>query len=251
MIKKSYSNRTNFEKKNIMGVAFSDLSIAQVLEYIEKIVKNTPGKHYLVTPNPEILVMASVDIRYKNALNGADLALADGVGVILASWLLGNRIRHRIAGVDLVENVVKHVAEKPITVGFLGGGPGIAVKTADCLKKKYPGLRVGLTFEGKPDNQTIQQIKDSKTDILFVAFGSPQQEIWISENIEKLPAKISIGVGGAFDFISGRVNRAPLWMRKIGLEWLFRLFVQPWRIRRQLSLLTFIYLVFKKRFVDK
>jgi N-acetylglucosaminyldiphosphoundecaprenol N-acetyl-beta-D-mannosaminyltransferase len=127
-------------------------------------------------------------------------------------------------------------------VGFLGAGPNIAEKTVECLKEKYPGLKVGLVAK-----EWSESLKDKQVDILFVAFGSPKQEIWISENLEKLPVKVVIGVGGAFDFISGKVRRAPLFMRKIGLEWLFRLIIQPWRIKRQLRLIQFIFLVLKAR----
>jgi N-acetylglucosaminyldiphosphoundecaprenol N-acetyl-beta-D-mannosaminyltransferase len=141
--------------------------------------------------------------------------------------------------VDLVESLSKEVSKQPITVGFLGAGPNIAELTAECLRKKYPGLKVGLVSK-----DWLEELKNKKVDILFVAFGSPKQEIWISENLGVLPAKVVIGVGGAFDFISGKVRRAPLCMRKIGLEWLFRLIIQPWRIKRQLRLIQFVYLVF-------
>jgi N-acetylglucosaminyldiphosphoundecaprenol N-acetyl-beta-D-mannosaminyltransferase len=94
-------------------------------------------------------------------------------------------------------------------------------------------------------------LKDKKVDILFVAFGSPKQEIWLSENLKKLPVKVAMGVGGSFDFISGRVSRAPRILRALGLEWLFRLVIQPWRIKRQLSLLAFIFLIFKEKFSYK
>ena len=131
-------------------------------------------------------------------------------------------------------------------MGFLGAGPSVAVKTAECLEKKYKGLKISMVSQ-----EWSEELKSKKTDILFVAFGSPKQEIWIAENLNQLPAKVVIGVGGAFDFISGKVRRAPVFIRQLGLEWLFRLIIQPWRIKRQLKLLTFIDLVLKEKFSAK
>ena len=252
---KTYSKKDDFEKINILGVWFSNVNYQQVLEYLLKIVKNDSRGHFLVTPNPEILMLADRSSEYEEALNSADLALADGVGITWAAKVVGKSFIARIAGVDLVENLCRDVAKRPITVGFLGGGRGVAEKTADCLSKKYPRLQISLIYEGGPDNKTLDFIKKEteklngkKIDILFVAFGSPKQELWIYSNLKDLSAKLTIGVGGAFDFISGNVKRAPIWIRKIGLEWLFRLIVQPWRIKRQLSLIKFIVLVLKKKF---
>ena len=256
---KTYSNENNFGKIKILKVGFNNLNYDQVLEYLLKTLKEYNKNQYFVTPNPELLVIADSNNSYEKVLNSADLALADGVGVVWASNLLGRPLNDRIPGADLMENLCRDVADRPIIVGFLGGGPGIAEKTSECLRKKYPSLKVSLTFEGGPDDKTLDYIKkeiknkdDKKLDILFVAFGSPKQEIWISENLKDLPAKVTIGVGGAFDFNSGKVKRAPAGIRKLGLEWLFRLITQPWRIKRQLSLLTFIYLVFRdKLFAQK
>jgi N-acetylglucosaminyldiphosphoundecaprenol N-acetyl-beta-D-mannosaminyltransferase len=175
-------------------------------------------------------------------LNGAKLALPDGVGVMIAAQLLGTTLKQRIHGTDLVESLCREVSNRPITVGFLGAGPSVAENAAECLKEKYPGLRVGLVA-----SEWSSALKEKKVDILFVAFGSPKQEIWIADNLNILPAKVVVGVGGAFDFISGKVARSPLFLRKIGLEWLFRLIIQPWRIKRQLSLIKFIFLVLKQR----
>jgi len=239
-----------FEKKIILGIRFNNAPENLILEYIVNSVKNSSEKYYIVTPNPELMVIAQRDTRYKKVLNGARLALPDGVGVMLASKLLKKGINQRITGVDLVNKLCKTVAEKPITVGFLGGGPDIADKTAECLTKKHPGLKVVFAKSGNPDESTINLIK-KKIDILFVAFGSPKQELWISDNLNKLPVKVFIGVGGAFDFISGKVKRAPAWMQDLGLEWLFRLILQPWRWRRQVALIYFIILILKEKFSSK
>ena len=230
-----------FEKIDILGIGFANVTQEQVLEFITKGLENQTEKYYIVTPNPELLVIANADPDYKRILNHARLALADGVGVMLAAKLAWKPLKQRITGVDMVENLCRKVANQPVTVGFIGSGPGVAELAAECLRKKYSGLKVKLVAPEWSD-----EFKDTKIDILFVAFGSPKQEIWISDNLQKLPVKVAIGVGGAFDFISGRVPRAPKFLRSIGLEWLFRLIIQPWRIRRQLSLIKFMFLVITK-----
>lgn len=264
-MKKSHSNNSPFEKKNILGTWFDNVNYHDVLEYSLKIIKNGAKKHYFVTPNPEIIMLARGNARYEKAINDADLALADGAGVLWAGKMLGKSLKARIPGADLLENLCRDVAKRPITVGFLGGGPGVAELTADCLLKKYPELKIGMVLKELTlgnsktrrthfeDSEKIRQahLKDDanqglkKVDILFVAFGSPKQELWISENLKNLPAKITIGVGGAFDFISGKVPRAPRLVRKLGFEWLFRLIIQPWRIKRQLSLVRFTILTLR------
>jgi N-acetylglucosaminyldiphosphoundecaprenol N-acetyl-beta-D-mannosaminyltransferase len=236
----------SINKKKLLGVGFSDANKQEVLEFIVTGLQNQSEKYYIVTPNPELLIIASKDSNYQEVLNNAKLALPDGIGVMIAGKIMGVPLKERIHGVDLVESLSKEVSKQPITVGFLGAGPNIAELTAECLRKKYPGLKVGLVSKDWSD-----ELKNKKIDILFVAFGSPKQEIWISENLGVLPAKVVVGVGGAFDFISGKVRRAPLFMRKIGLEWLFRLIIQPWRIKRQLRLVRFMLLVLKEKSLTK
>lgn len=232
-----------FEKKFLLGIGFTDEKLEDILEYIEKIIKKKEKKVLVVTPNPEILVIANKNSDYKNLLNNADLALIDGVGIVVAGKILGKPLKHKISGVDFIENVCKYVAEKPITIGFLGGGPGVAEKTAECLSRKYEGLKVAFA---SPEWDKVSLRVSA--DILFVAFGSPKQEIWIGKNLKSLPVSVVMGVGGAFDMISGQVVRAPVFIRRLGLEWLFRLIIQPWRIRRQMRLLEFGLLVLREKF---
>ena len=233
----------DFDKTFLLGVGFNNLTETEVLEYIVKNLQKQRKKYYIVTPNPELLVIANNDKDYKKVLNGAELALPDGIGIILGSQLLGKSLKQRITGVDFMEMLCKEVSKRPITVSFLGAGPNVAVKTSECLQKRYPGLNVGWVAQ-----EWSEELKNKETDILFVAFGSPKQEIWISEHLNELPIKVAVGVGGAFDFVSGNVRRAPGFMRRLGLEWLFRLVIQPWRIKRQLSLVKFSYLILKEKF---
>ena len=233
----------SFDKIFLLGVGITNAMEHEVLEYIITGLGQQTEKYFIVTPNPELLVIADNNPKYKDILNRAKLALADGLGVVWGARLLGNPLKERIHGVDLLERLCSGIAKQPITVGFLGAGPNVAEKTSECLIKKYPGLKV--SFASQEWNESL---KSKKTDILFIAFGSPKQELWIAEHISSIPAKVLIGVGGAFDFISGRVPRAPRFLRRLGLEWLFRLVIQPWRIKRQLSLLKFIYLVLREKY---
>lgn len=234
---------TSFEKIYLLGVGVANAKEQEVLEFIYTGLQKPGEKYYIVTPNPELLVIANNNPEYKNILNKAKLALPDGIGVMWGAWLMGKPLQQRITGADFVKSLCNHVSKQPITVGFLGAGPNVAEKTSECLQKLYPGLKVGLAA-----GEWSEELKNKKVDILFVAFGSPKQEIWISGHLSDLPAKVVIGVGGAFDFISGKVPRAPEVLRKLGLEWLFRLVIQPWRIIRQLSLIKFVFLVFKEKF---
>src|SRR3989344_8972540 len=176
-----------FVKKNILGIGFSDVNGEAVLEYILQGLKKPAKKYFIVTPNPEILILARNDTNYKKILNSAKLALPDGMGVIIAGKVLNKELKEKITGVDLVESLCRAVEEKPITVGFLGAGPAVAEQTAECLKKKLPSLKVAFADSGNPDDKTVALVKGSKKeiDILFVAFGSPKQEIWIYENLDK------------------------------------------------------------------
>ncbi|MBI4089219.1 MAG: WecB/TagA/CpsF family glycosyltransferase [Candidatus Levybacteria bacterium] len=284
-------------KNDILGVGIVNATKKEILEYIIKSLEFFKKKYYIVTPNPEFLVLSSKNLEFKNILNKANLALADGIGVIIAAKFLGKPLKGRLTGVELLESLCKEVSEKPITVGFLGGGDGVAEKTAECLRLKHPNLKivfvgkewpnVNLSFRQPRVSDDVQSIargpaasfppatarsqfsfrKNSlrgvgspssgitprskfmipPIDILFVAFGAPKQEIWISENLDKIPVKIAVGVGGAFDYISGKMGRAPTWVQNIGFEWLYRLIRQPWRIKRQFSLLEFIFLVLKEK----
>ncbi len=247
-------------KSYILGVGITNEIEDKILEYLLLGLKSAREKYYIVTPNPEILVHSFGNPHYKKILNEAKIALPDGIGVFLASALMGNIMRERIAGVDFMDEICKRSVKRPITVGFLGGRDGVAERTAECLKAKYPWIEVGFVGEewaksskfptrGLPSSKG-RKVKSSKLelDILFVAFGHPKQEEWIYKNLERLPVRVAMGVGGAFDYISSKVVRAPFMVRAMGFEWLFRLIVEPWRWRRQLVLPKFVWLVLKERF---
>src|ERR1035437_6400393 len=153
----------------LLGVGFNNLRIHDVLELMIKGLEKSEEKYYIVTPNPEILVLANNDPVYKKVINNAKLALPDGIGVMMASRLLSKPLRWRIHGVDLMESICREVSKRPITVGFLGGGANVAESAAECLRVKYPGLKINFTEE-----EWNFEKKHPETDILFVAFGSPK-----------------------------------------------------------------------------
>ncbi len=242
----------------LLGVTITNETTENVLEYVYNHLKNGKNKLFITTPNPEILVYANSHQDYKRLLNQANLSLPDGVGVFIASGLLGNTLKERIPGVDFMEELINKSDGKAVSIGLLGAGRGIAKRTAECLKEKYPWVRIAFAGAEWPDdgfkikdlrfkNTSEASSSQPQIDILFVAFGFPKQEEWISKNLERLPVKAAMGVGGAFDYISGNVPRAPYIIRAMGFEWLYRLIRQPWRFKRQLALFEFIWLVVKDR----
>jgi len=229
-------------KKEVLGVKIDDLNIPEIVETVTRWLKGK-GKHYIVTPNPEIVMMAQRDLELKKILNQADLSIPDGVGLKLATDIVCTS-----PGIDVLEALVKLAADLGFTTGFLGGREMVAQQTADCLQKKYKNLKVVFAEDGgevdaQGNSEDLGKLR--RVDLLFVAFGPPKQEKWINKNLGKIDVKVAMGVGGAFDYLSGKVPRAPKFLRSLGLEWLFRLIMQPWRIKRQLALLKYLSLMVK------
>lgn len=239
---KAYSDNTHLVKTDLFGVGITNETPENILEYIVRSLQKKQKPYYVVTPNPEMIVLASKNPAFRKVLNNAEIASNDGVGLGIAARILGKSLHSRLTGVSLLENVCKRVVDWPITVAFLGGRPKVAEKAAECLKKKYPGLKVAYATE-----ETDSPERLPAADILFVALGAPKQEFWMAEHLGKVKVTVMVGVGGALDYISGGVVRAPSPVRALGLEWLFRLIVQPWRWRRQLALPVFAWMVFKER----
>lgn len=241
--KKSYSKNNHLVKKEILEIGITDASKEEILEYILDSLKNSSKKYYIVTPNPEMIVFAQSHKEVASFLNGAELALCDGVGLLWAAHLLGIPLAERFTGVQLMEKLCEKANNQLITIGFFGGKPGVAELAAECLKQKYPNMKV-VSASSEWNNP---QRHTTPIDILFVALGFPKQEQWMTEHLSKENIRVMVGVGGAFDYLSGKVPRAPEWLQSVGLEWLFRLSVQPWRWKRQLALPKFVWLVLKEK----
>lgn len=233
---------TSLPSIKILGTKITTAPKNDILEFISNCIENNTEKIQIVTPNPEILVHATRSSSFREILNRAQVSLPDGVGVLMADKMLEKGIKERITGVDMMNDLCFLASKRAFTVGFIGGSKGVAEKASKCLVKKYPDLIVSIST----DDATSTSIK-KHIDILFVALGAPKQEEWIAKNLPHLPVTVAMGVGGALDYISGKVPRAPKIARSIGMEWAFRLVRQPWRIKRQLALPYFVYLVLKQR----
>jgi len=222
-------------------------------EALEKIgVFLSDGRqHYIVLPYSDFLVQAQKDEKLKEILNKADLSLSDGVGPVIASYILsGEKLKSRVMGVDLVFALFAKFGPQH-GIFLFGAKEGAAQEAAKNILQKAPQAKIAGTINGYVgDQEAISAINRSGATILLVALGMPKQEKWIYDNLKKMPqVKVAIGVGGAFDFISGRVRRAPKMVQKIGLEWLWRLFARPshWR-KTWRSVVIFSWLVIKSIF---
>jgi N-acetylglucosaminyldiphosphoundecaprenol N-acetyl-beta-D-mannosaminyltransferase len=213
---------------------------------------------YVVTPNVQHIVLLATDQYLRRIYSEAAFVLPDGVSILLAARLLGQRIPQRIAGVDMFEALCRQAASEALRVFLLGGRPGSAEKAAARLQAQYPGLIVcgtccpPLGFENDPSQQDDieARIKAAHPHFLFVALGAPKQEYWIYEHARKLGVPISMGVGGSFEMVAGVVPRAPLWLQDIGLEWLYRLAREPRRLwkRYLICIVRFAQLMLRQRF---
>jgi len=234
----------------ILGVRVDDATYADVLARVDEFVAGG-GPHHIVTLNPEMVMAAHRDPALCRALNSAELNVADGVGLMLAARWLGHPLRERVTGSDGICRLAAHCARRGYRPFFLGAAAGVAEQAAARLASLYPGLQVAGTYAGSPgpedEDEVVARVRAAAPDLLFVAYGVPAEERWIARNRERLAVPVMIGVGGAFDFVAGVTRRAPAWMRRAGLEWLHRLFRQPWRWRRQLALGSFVYLVFRQK----
>lgn len=240
----------------ILDVKINKITEKEVLEKIKDFL-SSKNQHQLVTLNPEMVVEAQKNSYFKKIVNNASLVIPDGVGVIFANYFLNRQLLSRkITGIDLIYKICESKFIKNKKIYLLGAEDGVAKKTAKVLAQKYDYLNIVGAEEGFKKNQQkkifndnlLQQINLTKPEIIFVAFGVPKQEEWIYENLEKLPTvRLALGIGGAFDFISGKIRRAPKIIQKLGLEWFWRLLLEPQRIKRVYNAtFKFGWLVFKK-----
>ena len=257
-------------RKRFLDVIFDDIPLSRVREIIDDWLLNSSGHHTIVTPGPAFVVRAWKEPLFKETINLADLSLCDGYGVKLFSLFSGKSIKNRITGVDLVYELCQRAHTLGKSVFLLGSRDGVAEDAARVLKKQFPHLRINA--DNGPEieellnrmtlwyqdlhalKKTLITIQKTKPDILIVAFGPGKQEKWIHEHLFDLPSvRIAVGVGGALDMISGRVKRAPVFMRRFGLEWVWRTFNQPRRIKRAyastVGLVALMILVYTNAFL--
>jgi len=264
------------KRVEIAGVPFDPVTYDDALSKLRSFMNSGQGV-YITTPNPEMILRANKNSEFKKVLQSAALSIPDGTGVLWASYYLSlpkhtsqflnflqalktllmipfspKTIRkilpERVTGTDLFYHVIDESQKHRWRIFLLGAQPGVAKKAIDSMIKKYPKAIFAGSYAGSPAKDEEQEICDminlAKPDILFVAYGSPAQELWISRNLPKLHSiQVAVGVGGAFDFASGKIKRAPKLLQVIGLEWLWRLAHEPARIKRIWNA-TFVFIKF-------
>jgi len=242
------------KQQQILGIPIINETKETILEKIKKYIIQPSGFFHIVSLNPENLVVAQENKEFRKIIKTAQIRLVDGVGIVLAGKLLGFKAE-RLSGVELMKKLIELADRISLTVLLIGGKPNLALKLAECYQRKYPKLKIsgieGIKNIEKPskdeERAIFRIVADTKPNIIVAAFGSPDQELWLACHADQFAHCVCIGVGGAFDFLSGEIHRAPKILQKIGLEWLFRLVTQPWRWQRQMKLIKFIYLIMREK----
>ncbi len=249
------------EQIKILGIKINDISYSQTIAKIDRFIASKEP-HQIITVNPEIIMHAQKDNNYKQILNNSNINVADGSGIIWASKYKKQNIKHKVTGIDLIYKIAEISEKKKYKIFLLGGKNRVAYYSAEKLHQQYPKLHIVGFFEGFPiikDNLTqkenlenlkiVNQIIKTRPDILLVAYGAPKQEKFIYKYKEKLNIPVMIGVGGSFDFISGKIKRAPKWIQDLHLEWLYRVVQQPSRISRifNATILFPLRVIFQKK----
>jgi len=234
----------------ILGVPVHDVTMAETLDAIGRFIE-TQTPHQICTVNPEFIMAAQQDAEFRLILNRSALNLPDGIGVVWAAHRQGHSLRERVAGSDLIYRLSERAALTGWKIFLLGAGKGVAAQAARRLQTRYPGLTIVGTWAGSPrpedDAKSVARIRAVAPDSVLVAYGAPQQDKWIARNLTRTGASVAIGIGGSLDFVVGTQRRAPQWVRRLNLEWLYRLLREPRRWRRQLALPKFVWRVMTER----
>ncbi|MGV8146116.1 MAG: WecB/TagA/CpsF family glycosyltransferase [Alkaliphilus sp.] len=231
------------KKAKILNVAIDAVSNKEALEIATNYIESQSTK-IIYTPNPEIVMIAQADDNIMRLLNEGDLVVPDGIGLIVASKIKKLELKERVAGVDLVDNILKFCAKEKKSFFMLGGKPGIAELACEKIKEIHAGSVVAGCFHGyfkeTEAEMILRKINDTEPDVVFVCLGAPKQEIWIDKHYKKINCKLIMGVGGSVDIYAGTAKRAPVVFQNLGLEWFYRLIKEPWRFRRMLVLPKFL-----------
>jgi N-acetylglucosaminyldiphosphoundecaprenol N-acetyl-beta-D-mannosaminyltransferase len=233
----------------VLGVRVDCVDMERAVERIVALVEQG-GHHLVATVNPEFVMRARADHDFGRVLESADLCLPDGSGVVWAARRHGCVMPGPVTGVDLIPRLAAACVERGWRLFLLGAAPGVAEELATRLRTEHPGIEVAAyagSADASADDETVRAIAAHGPHMLLVAFGAPKQEMWIERAGRRLQVPVAIGVGGSFDYLTGRVPRAPGWMRSAGLEWLFRLVRQPWRLRRMAVLPVYAVNVIRER----
>jgi N-acetylglucosaminyldiphosphoundecaprenol N-acetyl-beta-D-mannosaminyltransferase len=238
---------------DIFGIPLDSATMEEALEKVKTFL-NEGGSHAaraIYTPNSEIIMAAIRDQFLKQILCEADLLVADGAGVVLASRILGAGLPEKVSGIDLVRNLLSSWTGRPLKLFLLGGKPGVAEAAGQNMLSIHKNIEITGTrhgyFSQEDESRIIEDINLSHADLLLVALGAPKQEKWIHEHRNTLNVKVCMGIGGTLDVYAGTAKLAPEFLRRNGLEWLYRLCREPRRFRRMLDLPRFFLLVLLKR----
>lgn len=228
-------------RTDVLGVGFDNVTKAEAVERALALIDAREGR-YVVTPNPEIVMLAKENPALKEALAGADIVLPDGAGIVKGAAILGRPMKEKVPGIDFACGVMARLAERGGSVYLFGAKPGVAEAAAETLRTKFPGLVISGTSNGyfSDDGPIIETIKDAAPDFLLVCLGAPKQELWMAKMSGKLPVGLMVGLGGSLDVFAGTVKRAPEAWQKLDLEWLYRLLKEPRRIGRMMKLPLFV-----------
>lgn len=238
------------KKISIFNIGFENITKRALLDILQERI-SARQKTFLVTANPEIVMHANRDPEYNSIIKEADYVVADGIGVVMASRLLGTPLPERIAGYDLLVELLKRGNEKGWSAYFLGAKKEVIDQAVENIRTAYPNLHIAGWHDGyfNWETSTIpNEIKEKKPDLIFTALGFPRQESWISEHLDQFDHGLFMGVGGSFDVLAGTVKRAPVAWQKMNLEWLYRLIKQPSRWKRMLVLPQFMIKILTIKF---
>ena len=235
-------------KIDVMGLKFDSMTMDEALSRAEALLRGEKAA-YVVTPNAEIAYEALHDGQLREMLNGADLMLPDGAGVVLASKLLRTPVKQKVAGVDFAAGLLGILERNGQSLYLLGGKTGIGELAAQKMLEAHPQLRIAGIADGyfRDEAPVIAKINASGADALFVCLGAPKQERFMVQHRQELHVHLMAGLGGSLDAFAGTVQRAPAWMIRLNLEWLYRLIREPKRFRRMLRLPKYLWAVMLKR----
>lgn len=234
----------------ILGVGVDPVTMSEALDRVEEFF-SARSPRLIATANAEMLMRATHDDELRSILNAADLVVPDGAGTVWAAHHLGFEMPERVAGYDLAQEIMKRAPSAQRRIFFFGSAPGVADKAKAKAEELYPGISIVGTRNGyftvEEEPSIIEQIKKAQPDLLLAALGVPKQEKWLAAHLDELNVPVSIGVGGTFDVMAGVMKRAPLWMQRAKLEWLFRAMLQPKRAGRLIALPKFVFKVHASR----
>jgi N-acetylglucosaminyldiphosphoundecaprenol N-acetyl-beta-D-mannosaminyltransferase len=226
-------------KVSLHGVRLDLVGLRQASERLADFLTSAACRQ-VVTVNLDFLTMAERNSKFREIINQADLAVADGMPLVWASRLTPAPLTERVAGVELVAESCKLAVQHGRSVFLLGGAPGVGERAADALRARYPGIEIAGTYSPPvgpltppEEHRILDLVERSRPGFLFVALGAPRQDVWIRAHRHHLAADVAIGVGCTLDLLAGKVTRAPAWMQRSGLEWAYRLGQEPQRLWRR------------------